>query len=201
MTPRDLISEEPKQAISEPEQGVSLEKMPGASGRNGLVPPAEHRFLPGRSGNPKGRPRRAVTAKQLRKMARQLTPGAVQRLVELVGSHDDKVALGASLALLERGYGKPVSELEVERHVQWEAEEAERRRTKATRHATLETARANLVKQWETMTPEQRKARLLNLGTESGVWAERDRWVEAQMEGGYDIDWLAGGGVPKYETL
>gem|GEM_PF-5663449 len=50
------------------------------------------------------------------------------------------------------------------------------------------------------MTPEQRRARLVNLGTESGVWADRDRWVEAQIDGGYDIDWLASGGVPSYAS-
>ncbi len=56
------------------------------------------------------------------------------------------------------------------------------------------------MKQWETMTSEQRRARLVNLGTESQYWQERDRWVEVQMEdGGYDVEWLAGGGVPKYE--
>ncbi len=50
------------------------------------------------------------------------------------------------------------------------------------------------------MTSEQRRARLVNLGTESQYWQERDRWVEVQLEdGGYDVEWLAGGGVPKYE--
>jgi hypothetical protein len=51
------------------------------------------------------------------------------------------------------------------------------------------------------MTPEQRKARLVNLLAESASWEERDRWVQAQVgPGGYDVEWLAGGGVPKYES-
>jgi hypothetical protein len=100
---------------------------------------------------------------------------------------------------LERGYGKPISESEVERQVRREADEARRRKKKAARSATVEAASANLLKQWETMTPEERKDRLVRLQAESLHWDERTRWVETQL-GGYDLDWLASGGVPKYEA-
>jgi Family of unknown function (DUF5681) len=132
-----VVEREVKQAISEPEQGSHRERLPGSSGRNGLVPPIEHRFVPGQSGNPNGRPRQSVTAKQLRKMARQLTPCAVQRLVELLTSGDDKVALSASLALLERGYGKAASEVEVEESIRAEAARSRR----SVEEMTVEKAR------------------------------------------------------------
>jgi hypothetical protein len=65
----------------------------------------------------------------------------------------------------------------------------------------VEAARENLLKQGESMTPEQRKARLVNLRTESIYWADRERWVQVQVEeGAYEFEWLASGGVPKYET-
>jgi hypothetical protein len=117
-------------------------------------------------------------------MSREVTLGALQRLVELVESADEKVALGASLAILEP---------------QREAEAAERRNKEAATKANLKAARENLTKQWEKMTPEQRVARLENLQAESADYKELEEWVEAQLEG-YDVEWLASGEVPKYES-
>jgi lysophospholipase L1-like esterase len=133
MTRRRTITAGPEQAIPEPKQAIRLA---GASGRNGLIPPPEHRFVPGQSGNANGRPRKSVTAKQLRKIARQLTPGAVQRLVELVDSEDPKVAFAAATAILDRAYGQPVSEAEVESSIRVEADAAARSRSRAARSST-----------------------------------------------------------------
>jgi len=81
-----------------PSAASSAAASSGASGRNGLIPPQEHRFPPGVSGNPKGRPPKPATAKQLRRLARQLGPHALVRLDHLVASKDPKVAHQAAVA-------------------------------------------------------------------------------------------------------
>jgi len=80
-----------------------------------------------------------------------------------VDSHDEKVALGASLALLERGYGKPVSDSEVEERIRSEATAAEERKREAATEARLKAARENLLKQWDSMSPARRRASLAGL--------------------------------------
>jgi hypothetical protein len=36
----------------------------------------------------------------------------------------------------------------------------------------------------------------------AGTGRTKRRWIEVQMkEGGYDVAWVAGGGMPKYEPL
>ena len=68
------------------------------------------RYLPGATGNPGGRPkidpdvRAALEAGSL---------AAAERLVELVSSEDERVALAASMALLDRVLGKAPASLEV----------------------------------------------------------------------------------------
>lgn len=64
---------------------------------------AEYQFRPGASGNPKGRPKKA---RDLEAMALKRCPAAIRRLTELMSSDNDKVALGACIALLDRGMGK-----------------------------------------------------------------------------------------------
>lgn len=63
----------------------------------------------GQSGNPGGKPKEfAIVRKQLR----DAVPGALQRLVDLVGSDDERVALLACKEILNRTLGvpKPVDE-------------------------------------------------------------------------------------------
>src|SRR5215471_16953928 len=63
------------------------------------------RLKPGHTANPSGRPR--VVA-ELRDLARQHTPDAFRRLLELMGSKNEQVPLAAVRELLDRGYDKAV---------------------------------------------------------------------------------------------
>lgn len=67
------------------------------------------RFLPGTRANPGGRPQ---MPDDIREALEAGAPAAVARLVQLVGSDDDRVALAASEALLSRLYGKPSQTLD-----------------------------------------------------------------------------------------
>lgn len=61
-------------------------------------------FQPGQSGNPGGRPKEAAEVKAL---ARSFCREAIETLVRLMRSQDEKVAKAASDSLLDRGIGKP----------------------------------------------------------------------------------------------
>lgn len=61
-------------------------------------------FEKGKSGNPGGRPKENAEVKAL---AREHGPRAVERLAEIMESADERAAAAASNALLDRGYGKP----------------------------------------------------------------------------------------------
>lgn len=59
-------------------------------------------FAPGKSGNPGGRPRDEVKG-----LARQHGPEAINKLVEWMRSGNAKASVSAATALLDRGWGKP----------------------------------------------------------------------------------------------
>src|SRR5262245_37340459 len=65
----------------------------------------------GQSGNPGGRPKVAAEVKEL---ARQHGPEAIETLIRLMRSKNDGIAIRAAEALLARGYGRPAQESEVE---------------------------------------------------------------------------------------
>ena len=71
------------------------------------------RFQPGQSGNPLGRPKAVLEVVEL---ARTYTPAAIARLGAIVD--DDKAPpaaqVAASIALLERGWGKPVQPIDAD---------------------------------------------------------------------------------------
>jgi hypothetical protein len=61
-------------------------------------------FLPGRSGNPGGRPKRDPEADAI---LRGAVPSAVTKLIDLLASKNEKIALAAVNAVLDRAWGRP----------------------------------------------------------------------------------------------
>jgi uncharacterized protein DUF5681 len=66
------------------------------------------RFAPGISGNPSGRPK---VEGEVRDLARRYTKRAIRRLAELIKSSNERVAVVAATALLDRGWGRPAQAL------------------------------------------------------------------------------------------
>jgi hypothetical protein len=64
----------------------------------------------GQSGNPGGRPK---VMPEIRELARNHGPEAIKRLVALMHSKNQSVAVRAAEALLDRGYGRPMQGLEI----------------------------------------------------------------------------------------
>lgn len=50
---------------------------------------------------------------KIRELAQQHCPRAIERLAELIDSPDERVAVAASTAMLDRGIGKPMQAVEV----------------------------------------------------------------------------------------
>lgn len=61
-------------------------------------------FKKGQSGNPAGRPKAAT---DIVKIARDNSDKALKRLVKLIDSEEERVALAAAMAVLDRAVGKP----------------------------------------------------------------------------------------------
>lgn len=61
-------------------------------------------FEPGQTGNPNGRPK--IVGQSLQAMAREHTPAAIDALVKALNVSTTRVQ--AAVALLDRGYGRPV---------------------------------------------------------------------------------------------
>lgn len=70
-------------------------------------------FLPGRSGNPGGRP---AGLREVQELARHRTAEAVETLTEVMTDPATPPAarVSAAVALLDRGWGKPVQAIEAE---------------------------------------------------------------------------------------
>lgn len=67
------------------------------------------RFKPGVSGNPNGRPKKA---QQIVEKAQDNAEKALEALIKLMGSDDERVKLAAAMAILDRGLGKPKQTIE-----------------------------------------------------------------------------------------
>lgn len=66
---------------------------------------ASGQFVKGTSGNPTGRPKQNEEAMEILKAS---IPEAAQRLVELLKSDNEKIALQAAIAIFDRVHGKPI---------------------------------------------------------------------------------------------
>ena len=69
------------------------------------------RWLPGYTPNPTGRPK---SEPDIVRQAREASPHAIRRLVELVDHPDPKVAAYAATAILDRAYGRPRQSVELD---------------------------------------------------------------------------------------
>src|SRR4029077_10358607 len=67
----------------------------------GLVP-----FPKGKSGNPGGRTKQFA---QCQRLCREASPDAARRLIELIQSEDERVALMAADKVFESAWGKPLN--------------------------------------------------------------------------------------------
>lgn len=77
------------------------------AGRKQAPRDAQGRFLGGSSGNPGGRPRGCVS---IRLLAREYSLASIERLATIVEEGDDRAAVAAAIALLDRGWGKPIGD-------------------------------------------------------------------------------------------
>jgi len=67
-------------------------------------------FEKGQSGNPNGRPKKVQTVAQL---AEENSEKALRKLIKLMDSDKDQVALAAAQAVLDRAMGKPKQSMDV----------------------------------------------------------------------------------------
>ena len=74
-----------------------------------MNPEGKGGYRKGQSGNPGGRPKEVA---EVRELARTHTEAAIARLAEWMASDDPRASVAASIALLDRGWGKPMQQME-----------------------------------------------------------------------------------------
>jgi len=72
-------------------------------------------FQPGQSGNPGGR---SKAESEIKRIAQEHGPAALEKLVQLLNGEDQKLAMAAANALLDRGFGKPAQSVDLKAEVE-----------------------------------------------------------------------------------
>ena len=77
--------------------------------------PHDKGFKKGSSGNPNGRPKRTAEELDLIQACKDKTPRALDVMVHIMESgENERNKLTAALAIIERGYGKPVQPVDAD---------------------------------------------------------------------------------------
>lgn len=88
----------------------NAESVTGAGTPSYRVPPVETRFKKGQSGNPRGRPKKLLSAIDV---ANENCEKALKKLVKLIDSKDERVSLQAATVVVERALGKAKQALDI----------------------------------------------------------------------------------------
>jgi hypothetical protein len=120
-----------------------------------ILPPAlvANRWRPGQSGNPSGH---SGEYGEAMKLARAAAPKALDRLIELIDSTDERVAVVASNGVLDRAFGKPGPAKE-------EKDDFKARLGNMTREERLEFMQTMLERVQQYLPAAQKQRRLSSL--------------------------------------
>ena len=91
----------------------TVTQIPAVSGKNRAGSEIPGRFKAGQSGNPNGRPK-VPEERDIKALARTKTVVAFSKIVELINSDDERVALMAAKEIIERAYGKAPQHVEMD---------------------------------------------------------------------------------------
>lgn len=69
-------------------------------------------FVKGKTGNPGGRPKKTPELLEIEALAKEASPMAIRRLIHWAKCNEAKPSITASIALLDRGFGKPSQAVE-----------------------------------------------------------------------------------------
>ena len=113
--PRDTQTSKREKPDSHTRKLTPQNRRKTGAGRGGTVPPPEHRFKPGQSGNPGGRPKTKLITQAYRELLEQLDPKEKITLAQLLAKKTVEQARKGSLAALkeitDRTEGKSVQPL------------------------------------------------------------------------------------------
>ncbi len=113
--PRDAQTSKREKPGSHTRKITPQNRRKTGAGRGGTVPPPEHRFKPGQSGNPGGRPKTKLLTQAYRELLEQVDPKERKTLAQKLARKAVQQALKGNLAALkeitDRTEGKSVQPL------------------------------------------------------------------------------------------